>query len=1066
MNSFLCTSKKIFQQALCFFLLLSLIESCTKYNKEEMNSLENLDELGEVQITKWQVIGPFESERLNNKELNSILEYDFLELFGYQEDKITFIEFKKINKDKVTDNRLLPGNFINTRVQVDHDHINFFQCFFHITDLPEGKRSFRCAYAACLIKSPKDQEVVLLSGNSDGIKIWLNHQLILNQDIKRAVEKYQDFTVIQLKKGLNLLLVKVDTKKYFQWHFYLNLATLNLARKYYKDTHVANFLKRSILTRDDSLQLNLPLFRQVNPTYLKITANNNKVLYQEKINYTGYYCKALKELNHGIYNCKIIFPSDSFEQKFCLGNIDSLLVGYQQKFNSLNNPDLQTKITLAALLERYHILIKNFPMNRESPFSPEFLKQRIAYFDLEVSNDGKIWNKIFSGSSSSTVLHEGVHPLANTAARYLRILCHGNSVNRENKISEIRLYDGENNTVDLLFSALEASNYEENNIAQNVLDNNVSTSWSSSGNNEWIKINLGRERRLSRICIAWYKTNEEYTDIGLLDKKFIYLISELENIFDCHEKGRSFFQLPGMHIGGYYTEIDDGVQYYLVFVPESVKEGKSLPLVVAPPPFTYNILPFLKGFVIADQLFNDRLSYYANKYNYVILRMGARTHGRCNMGPIAFNDILQSIETVKKNYRIDQERIYLTGGCHDGRLSLSLATKYPSMFAAIGLYFPATDSGIRMESKWMEDWVLANDPVNFIENCSNIPIYLMHSVDDQHTSAENSFRLLKQAEKLGIYIQFEQLANITSYFLYPRDYFVPALNFFKDKVRVISPNNVLFSTSQLKYNQAYWIRITSMVPMKKASIKATIDTENRVQVFTHNVYQYELLLNLLNYDKNKAIKIITNGTMSYHEFQDKNKVVVNVDQGKGYGCSGGWEKNSGIEGPVVHAFSEQFILVAGSGGTAEDRGDQENEIMKCKNLWRSNYFGELRCKKDIEITAADIENSHLILVGNEQTNSLIKRVIDKIPLTIFPDRVIIGNRGYTGQNLNLHMVYPNPLNKNKYIVLIVSNDIHDLHFGNFDLSTTGWYDFALWEMNNNRVMLRHAGYFNNCWQVE
>jgi hypothetical protein len=730
----------------------------------------------------------------------------------------------------------------------------------------------------------------------------------------------------------------------------------------------------------------------------------------------------------------------------------------------MKNMDLQTKISLDALLKRYHILIKNFPLNEKSLYSPEFLKQRIAYFDLEISSDQKHWNKIFSGSGSSTVLHEGVHSLPNTISRYLRILCHGNSVNRENKISEIRLYDSNNHPLELSLSSLSASNYEENNAPANLLDNNLYTIWSAAGDNEWIQFDLGGEKQLSKIAVAWYKTNEEYTDIGLLDKKFIYLISEIKTIFNCHNKGVLFFQQPGMHIGGYYTDIDDGVQYYLVFIPQAIKEGKSLPLVIAPPPFTYNILPFLKGFVIADQLFNDRLSYYANKYGYIILRMGARTHGRCNMGPIAFNDILQSIEMVKKNYLIDRDRIYLTGGCHDGRLSLSLATKYPSMFAAIGLYFPATDSGIRRESKLMEDWVFANDPINFIENCYHIPFYLMHSIDDRHTPVENSYRLIKQAEKFGIYIHFEQLAQITSYFLYPRDYFVPALEYFKDKTRVISPQKVLFSTAQLKYNKAYWVQLNKIVPMKKASIKATIDSKNNVDVVTHNVYQYQLQLDRLQYNKKKPLKVITNGNISYCGLPN-NDIVINVGAEQSE-CQPGWEKNSAIEGPVAHAFSERFILVSGSGGTAAEKKMQADQIIKFKNLWRSNYFGDLKCKKDADITASDIKYSHLILVGNQQNNLMIRRIIEKIPLEIFADRIIIGNKVYTGEGLNLHMVYPNPLNKHKYLVLVCSNNLQYLSYGDFDLSTSGWYDYGIWNIRDNRFILQDAGFFNNCWQVE
>ena len=79
------------------------------------------------------------------------------------------------------------------------------------------------------------------------------------------------------------------------------------------------------------------------------------------------------------------------------------------------------------------------------------------------------------------------------------------------------------------------------------------------------------------------------------------------------------------------------------------------------------------------------------------------------------------------------------------------------------------------------------------------------------------------------------------------------------------------------------------------------------------------------------------------------------------------------------------------------------------------------------------------------------------------DKVIIGGMEFNGDKLNIHMVYPNPLNSNKYIVIISTNNFQYFNFGNIDLSTTGWYDFGVWNIQDNKFILKYAGYFDPCW---
>jgi len=68
------------------------------------------------------------------------------------------------------------------------------------------------------------------------------------------------------------------------------------------------------------------------------------------------------------------------------------------------------------------------------------------------------------------------------------------------------------------------------------------------------------------------------------------------------------------------------------------------------------------------------------------------------------------------------------------------------------------------------------------------------------------------------------------------------------------------------------------------------------------------------------------------------------------------------------------------------------------------------------------------------------------------------------------MVYPNPLNPEKYIGIIGANNINYISLGaddlnnidQFDISAYGFYDYKIW--NNSNMQTINYGYFNSEWK--
>jgi hypothetical protein len=66
------------------------------------------------------------------------------------------------------------------------------------------------AYLFAALDSPREQEAELVLGSDDGVKVWLNGELVHANHVHRAASPGQDRARVRLLAGRNSLLVKID----------------------------------------------------------------------------------------------------------------------------------------------------------------------------------------------------------------------------------------------------------------------------------------------------------------------------------------------------------------------------------------------------------------------------------------------------------------------------------------------------------------------------------------------------------------------------------------------------------------------------------------------------------------------------------------------------------------------------------------------------------------------------------------------------------------------------------------------------------------------------------------
>jgi len=73
-------------------------------------------------------------------------------------------------------------------------------------------------YAVTYVTAPADVTVKMKTGSDDQCKVWLNGAEVFKFADARAADKDQDTTEVKLKKGVNVLVVKVVNEK-IDWSF-------------------------------------------------------------------------------------------------------------------------------------------------------------------------------------------------------------------------------------------------------------------------------------------------------------------------------------------------------------------------------------------------------------------------------------------------------------------------------------------------------------------------------------------------------------------------------------------------------------------------------------------------------------------------------------------------------------------------------------------------------------------------------------------------------------------------------------------------------------------------------
>ena len=130
-------------------------------------------------------------------------------------------------------------------------------------------------------------------------------------------------------------------------------------------------------------------------------------------------------------------------------------------------------------------------------------------------------------------------------------------------------------------------------------------------------------------------------------------------------------------------------------------------------------------------------------------------------------------------------------------------------------------------------------------------------------------------------------------------------------------------------------------------------------------------------------------------------------------------KSPGLQGPIDDAFMAPFLVVLPSGKSKHPLVDRwtEFELDHFLKRWRALFRGDLRTKRDVEVTAEDAKRYHLILWGDPNSNQALGRLIERLPIQWDAKRLVVNGQTYDSDSHVPMMIYPHPENTGRYIVI-------------------------------------------------
>lgn len=486
----------------------------------------------------------------------------------------------------------------------------------------------------------------------------------------------------------------------------------------------------------------------------------------------------------------------------------------------------------------------------------------------------------------------------------------------------------------------------------------------------------------------------------------------------------------GLVVRGYVSRLDGTVQPYGLIIPESYSAECA--------PVRCDLWFHGRGETLSEVNFIDQrmklVGQYAPPDTIVVHPYGRYSNAFKFAGEV---DVLEALESVKSRYRIDDDRVAVRGFSMGGAACWQFAVHYADCWFAAnpGAGFSETPEFLRtfqqetLNPTWYErklwHWY---DCTDYAVNLFHCPTIAYSGELDRQKQAADIMDAALEREGIDL---VHIIGPQTKHRIHPdsKIEIERRLESLAEVGRQHVPRTLHFTTWTLKYNRMHWVTVNALEEhWSQARVDGEILGSHEVHLTTQNVTDLALSMppGRCPLDITRPVALRVDGEVlegprprsdrSWTCRLFRNGIHWRVGEPKD---DGGLRKRHNLQGPIDDAFMDSFLVVTPTGTPKHPaiakwvQAEQEHAVVH----WRRHFRGDARVKTDETVSDADIASANLILFGDPSSNAILRRIAAQLPIRWTEEEIVVGDRRFDAARHALIMIYPNPLNPDRYVVL-------------------------------------------------
>jgi dienelactone hydrolase len=567
---------------------------------------------------------------------------------------------------------------------------------------------------------------------------------------------------------------------------------------------------------------------------------------------------------------------------------------------------------------------------------------------------------------------------------------------------------------------------------------------------------------------------EEFVTRAFIANTMSVLDTGLARAGELEAGAPSWPKRKGHVVRAYVSRVDGSVQPYGLTIPESYDGTKPVRLDI----WQHGTDRALNEVAFIVQQERDRP--ISPEQDYIQVEPLGRTNVSYRWAGEA--DMFESLASVRQRYNIDPGRIVLRGFSMGGASSWHLGLHHPGTWAAIeaGAGYTETRRYGRRDKlpPYQEAMLHYYDAVDYSLNAFNTPTVGYGGEDDAQLQASVNIR--EQLAREGFRFQQDGpyrwvTSDLRALFLvgpktghsWHADSRAQSNAFIARALETAGrvPDHLRFVTYTTRFNKAHWLTVAGLdETYTRGEVDATRNRDaTEYSVTTKNIsgLQFESAGGSFTID-GQTIKAGANPTF---EKTSSKWALLGEPRRAEPGTPASVRKTHGLQGPVDDAFVDGFLCVRPT-GTAWNPVARE-WAGKTLAVFSADFAkwlrGDVRVKDDRAVAASDIADYNLILFGDPGSNSVMARVIGRLPIRWSKTEIAIGTQKFNAADHVPVLIYPNPLNPKRYVVI---NSGHT--FGEADFrGTNAWLyprlgDYSVLTATGDVAV---SGFFDEHWQL-